>query len=245
MKRTLLAVTTYNQIKLTQNFLNNFSPVEGVDIVIYDDFSQEDYSKLSSERVRIVLKDKGMGLTDSWNQAYRDFKNNSEYDYLIIANNDILIPNGALHELFKELEENTLVVPMSTSWGAGQCGQWQGIEQYIKIKQNIDCSKIQNTLVEMNMDPLTLSKFNGFFFAMNRDVLNYEFDSEHLFNPKNINVGNEDDLRVRLIESGVYPVLCRKSFVLHFKNQTFRVGTDGIDWGDREKLEMIREKRKV
>lgn len=244
MKKALLAITTYNQTQITMNFLKNFFPVDGVDIVIYDDCSQEDYSSFESERVRVVLKDNGMGLTDSWNRAYQDFKKDNSYDYLIIANNDIIIPNGSLEELFKELDKNTLVVPMSTAWGAGHCGQWQGIERYINVGKR-SWNSVQNTLVEMNMDPLPLPKFNGFFFAMNRNICKYEFDSDHLFNPKNINVGNEDDLRVRLIESGVSPILCRKSFVFHFKNQTFKVGTDGIDWGDREKLEMVREKRKA
>ena len=87
-----------------------------------------------------ITKDKGMGLTDSWNRAFVEFKNrwfvndvgmDDNYDYLILSNNDVLVPKGAVTEIKKTFSKwpFSLIVPMSTEYGAGHNRQ-QGIEYY-------------------------------------------------------------------------------------------------------------------
>ena len=61
---------------------------------------------------------------------------------------------------------------------------------------------------------------NGFFFSVNRDVIKYEYSDTELFNPKTINVGNEDDLCKR-VKQPIAIVL--NSYIFHFKGVSMEV----------------------
>lgn len=95
----------------------------------------------------MLEKEEALGLTHSWNVGYRfDFSLLSslfaclqlssllfclvvlnlfrigkilKYKYLIFANNDILVPQGAVDMCRRGLLTEALVVPMTTKKGAG------------------------------------------------------------------------------------------------------------------------------
>ena len=100
MNSTLLVITTYNQSEYTKLCFDSIKNIEDdVDVLIIDDCSTDDTIELCKEyNYDVIVKEKGLGLTDSWNKGYVEFKNR-KYDYFILANNDILIPNGAITEL--------------------------------------------------------------------------------------------------------------------------------------------------
>ena len=103
MSRTLLVITTYNQSKYTRACFETLKGIEDdVDVLVIDDCSTDNTIELCKEyNHEIIVKETGLGLTDSWNRGYYEFKQrwfanesgqDDNYDYLILANNDILIP---------------------------------------------------------------------------------------------------------------------------------------------------------
>lgn len=119
--KTLLAVTTYNQLSYTKKFLNAFKDVKipGLDLLFVDDVSTDGTQQFLQQKGRKMLgRSKPRGLTYSWNLAYCKFKKEN-YDVLILANNDVLISQDALEKLIKATKNRMLVCPLTTKHGAG------------------------------------------------------------------------------------------------------------------------------
>lgn len=239
MKKTLFVLTTFNQSKYTKLCLDSLKLIsEPHDILVVDDLSTDDTIELCNEyKIKYITKKKGKGLTDSWNIAYRYFKDNN-YDYLIIANNDILVPDLSLTEMKNVLDRwpTSLVVPMSTQMGAGHnieqiIDKWYGPQkefnsyEYYKEVQTMlldykDSQTQANNLYKF--DPIRMKMFNGFFFMMNKKICQYEREDGNLFDPKFINVKNEDEFNwSKLIPNDDFPMLCKTSFIYHFKGVSF------------------------
>ena len=243
MNSTLLVITTYNQSEYTKLCFDSIKNIEDdVDVLIIDDCSTDDTIELCKEySYDVIVKEKGLGLTDSWNKGYVEFKNR-KYDYFILANNDILIPNGAITELKNVFKKwpFSLVVPMSTTYGVGH-NREQSVENYY---HNIapDCNdpnyyqEIQDRILDgkdqitksnnlFQLDPTRMKMFNGFFFMMNRNIINYQYSDNELFEPKYIMTKNEDEFNwSKLITNDDFSAICKTSFVFHYKGvSTFEV----------------------
>lgn len=242
MKSILLALTTYNHSDITKLCLEALAlnDLSDIDVIVVDDKSSDDTEDVVKqfEFVTFITKETGKGLTDSWNIAYRYFDNAETYKYLIIANNDILIPEGSIQEMKSVLDKwpATLVVPMSTNKGVGhnkaQCidlyygadnerdnpNQYQSVQDsLLTFKQTV---KSQNNLYLL--DPIRMKMFNGFFFMMSRQIIQYEREDGNLFDPKFINVKNEDEFNWgKLIPNNDFPILCKTAFVFHMKGMSF------------------------
>lgn len=238
MSRTLLVITTYNQSKYTKLCFDSIRNIENdVDVLVIDDCSTDDTIELCKEyNHEVIVKETGLGLTDSWNKGYVEFKDR-KYDYFILANNDILIPNGAITELKNTFEKwpFSMVVPTSTTLGVGH-NREQSIENYYDIAP--DCNnpnyyqEIQDRILEgkkqiskannlFQLDPLRMKMFNGFFFMMNRNIINYQYSDKELFEPKYIMTKNEDEFNwSKLIPNDDFPAVCKTSFVFHYKGVT-------------------------
>ncbi|MBA7636648.1 hypothetical protein ES703_44269 [subsurface metagenome] len=241
-KRTLFAITTFNQIQYTRGCLNslNNSKVRNMDIVIFDDHSRDKTINLDKEYdIKIITKSKGKGLTDSWNMAFRYF-DDYDYDYFFLINNDVLIPAGALEQMIILLENNSLVVPMTTLSGAGDVGKLQSMLNYhniTSIKSQNDIQRVQDEIQTEHKLSIELPRFNGFFLGMNRNIKEFRFSNEYFFNPKNINVGNDDEFNARIKRKGEKAILCTKAFIYHFKDISFNVRKYGVN---RNNLEFYR-----
>ena len=95
LSRTLLVITTYNQSKYTRLCFESLKTIEkDVDVLVVDDCSTDNTVELCKEYGHeVITKPEGMGLTDSWNRGYYEFKQrwiydesgqDDNYDYLII-----------------------------------------------------------------------------------------------------------------------------------------------------------------
>ena len=253
MSKTLLVITTYNQSKYTKLCFDSLKNLEDdIDVLVIDDCSTDDTVKICKEYgYEVITKEEGLGLTDSWNRGYYEFKSrwfNNEsgfddnYDYFILANNDILIPKGAITELKNTFAKwpFSLVVPTSTTNGVGHNTEqsienhYQGMSPscddpnyYQEIQDKIFDVKTQieqsNNLYQL--DPKRMKMFNGFFFMMNRNIINYEHSDKELFEPKFIMTKNEDEFNwSNLIPNNDFAGLCKTSFVFHYKGvSTFKI----------------------
>jgi len=243
MNKVLLAVTTYNQLEYTQIFYESFKQLDSnlCDLVIFDDCSTDDtVAWCEDNNIKVITKQKGKGLTDSWNSAYKYF-NQHGYEYFIIANNDILIPKGAIEELCTTLERwpGSMVAPLTTELGCGH-NKVQNIDLYygkqsiyndhkyyqqvqdsiLNLKKKLASNEGSNSLYRL--DPIRMKLFNGFFFMMSKKICQYEREDKNLFNPEYINVKNEDMFNWdNLISNDDNVFLCMTSFIFHFKGVSF------------------------
>jgi glycosyltransferase involved in cell wall biosynthesis len=237
MNKILLVVTTYNQSTYTKLFFESLKKVdENFDVLVVDDYSSDDTVELCNEYgYEVITKNEPKGLTHSWNLGYQRFKN-SKYDYVIIANNDILIPNGAISELVDSFKmwPYSLIVPLSTKNGAGHNWQFQSVDSYYEglsptcddpnnyqlIQDNIlnikeETKKANNLYI---LDTIRMKMFNGFFFMMNRKVINYESSDGVLFDTNYNMTKNEDIFNwSNLIPNNDFPAICKTSFIFHYK----------------------------
>jgi len=244
MSKILLVITTYNQSEYTKLCFDSLKKLDDdFDVLVVDDYSSDDTVEICNKYgYEIFTKDKPGGLTDSWNIGYERFKNKN-YDYVIIANNDILIPRGAISELVDSYKmwPYSLIVPLSTTNGAGHNAQFQSVENYYQgFTPNCDnpnsyqatqdnMLKIKEELTKANnlyiLDTARVKMFNGFFFMMNRNIINYEHSKDILFNPDFNMTKNEDNFNwSNLIPNNDFPAVCKTSFIFHFKGvSTFKI----------------------
>ena len=220
--KILLAVTTYNQLNYTKKFLESFCNVNipGLDLIFVDDVSKDGTPQfLKQQGCEVLARPHPRGLTYSWNLAYAMFKKKN-YDILILANNDVLFSQDALENLIKATVNRMLVCPLTTKHGAGHNWKNQAIGcHYPKLTKMASRSpafkKVQQNL---KYGVKEMDKFNGFFFAMSRKIIQAECNEGNLFNPKNVNVHQEGDLQKRMKDNAC---LCLGSFVYHFKGVSF------------------------
>mgnify|MGYP003140723222 FL=1 len=192
LSKTLLVITTYNQSEYTKLCFESLKKIDDdIDVLVIDDCSTDDTVDLcNTYGYEVITKDEGKGLTHSWNLGYDRFKKDN-YEYFIIANNDILIPNGAISELEDTFEKwpFSLIVPTSTTLGVGHNAQFQSIELFFNglapTCNNPDNYQdtqdkildIKSNIIDNNnlyqLDPLRMKMFNGFFFMMNRNIIKY------------------------------------------------------------------------
>ena len=274
MSKTLLVITTYNQSEYTKLCFDSLKKLDdNFDVLVVDDYSTDNTVELCNEYgYEVITKSEGKGLTHSWNLGYQRFKRHwfcnsngmdDQYEYLIIANNDILIPNGAINELLESFYQwpYSLIVPLSTTYGAGSNAQFQSVENYyegigpscndpnyyqeiqdrmLDVKKNI---KKSNNLYML--DTTRMKMFNGFFFMMNRNIINYEHDNDVLFNPDFNMTKNEDEFNwSKLIPNNDFPAVCKTSFIFHYKGvSTFevfdnygKISNDVPEWKRQRKL---------
>ena len=72
MNNTLLVITTYNQSEYTKACFETLRNIEdGIDVLVIDDCSTDDTVELCKEyNHEVIVKETGLGLTDSWNRGY-------------------------------------------------------------------------------------------------------------------------------------------------------------------------------
>ena len=154
-----------------------------------------------------------------------------------------------------------MIVPTSTTYGVGH-NREQSIENYY---QGIapDCNDpnyyqdIQDKILDVKeqtrksnnlfqLDPSRMKMFNGFFFMMNRNIINYQYSERELFEPKYIMTKNEDEFNwAKLIPNDDFAAVCKTSFVFHYKGvSTFEV-FDNYGKISNNESEWRRERERV
>jgi GT2 family glycosyltransferase len=248
-KKILVAVTTYNEIKLTEECIKSLQKSSNIDIILVDDYSEKDNLKILSEQYKIPFIGKVVhnGLTNSWNLAYKYFIENN-YDIFFLSNNDIIFPHQTIQYMTQELYKTdcVIVVPSSTKLGAGKgcCQRLQGIETIPDCDLDINDVKntqgIQDFLIEYNVyNNSRVDFFTGFLFGMRREIQKYQHSNNNLFDPNRVNICNEIDLyhRIQKMSNRSMVLHCKNAFVFHYKAVT-------IDIKKRDDLKKLENKYK-
>lgn len=241
----LIAITICNQIKMTMVTLSYLTKgLQGLaDIVIMDDASTDGSSVyLKNHGYFVLTSNKPRGLTYHWNKAYQ-LSIDLGYKHIIFMNNDVLVPQGAIKEILKDIPFVPLLVPLSTLAGAGHNPSQSLIraynlskshENYVRNPRNVQF--IQNALTKKyimqggdRMVPSTFngqSKFNGFFFVVN--ILKSKDASFQypylLFDNTSIIVGQEDSFVKQMKSFELLPYISLNTFCYHYKSVTISSG---------------------
>lgn len=202
---------------MTAQCLETLRDIE-MDIAVFDDYSRDRTEEVCRRfGVEFFGRQKPEGLTYSWNQAYCVFLER-DYDYLIISNNDILFPKGALEELIRTLKSYPMAGLLTRKNDCPDWNRFQSAEQYSELASDFvdnpeNYQQVQNHLVALNLEPISIKHLYAFCFGISRAIKVFEFQPGVLFNPANKIVGQERDLGGRI---GAFAV-CRKAFVYHFQ----------------------------
>lgn len=236
--KNLLAITVAGQLKWLEEAISTLQ--DDLDILVVDDATSGIKEFCKKREVNLVTKTKPQGLTNSWNLAYQYLKQNN-YDNCILSNDDVRFPMGFSEGLIDGLKEFDLIGPLTNNPGYGHdCESSpfsQNVRRYIDLnptrKNTID---IQQILLERyRSSPFKQSKFiNGFLLAFSSTVVKFAYNEQYLFDPSNINVGNEFDLASRMQERGGKIGISKISYVFHWKAKT----TEKLDkdWGQSTHL---------
>ena len=227
--KTLLILTTANQLEYSKAAIRSILRCElkTVDLLVIDDCSNDGTPEFCEEHdINILKKNAPAGLTHSWNLGYQEFKRKG-YNFLIFANNDILVPKRSIEHLVSELKDKTIVSAMSTTKGVGHQPAQAVRKYYADMKiddtDSANYQKVQDYVdsVETDEESCEIDYVNGFFYAVSRKIIKYELPDGNLFDASLINIGNEDDLCRRMPSEKKY--VCIKSFIYHFKAVTIEI----------------------
>jgi len=220
MNNTLLILTTAGRLHWLKDAVEFLE--DSVDVLVVDDATPkeigiEEFCK--EHNLHYITKSKPKGLTNSWNRGYQFFLKH-KYTFCILSNDDVRFGAGSIIGLRKALGKFHLVGPLSNRSGDAT---HQGVKRYVKSLDFGNANEVQKVLEkQFKKDPFKPCQFvNGFCFGFSKVIKRFQFSSGHLFNPKNINVGNEHDLAQRVRRNKGRVAVCKIAYVYHRKMGTY------------------------
>ena len=212
----LIAITTYNQSAYTRRCFESLGN-HIRHVIVCDDRSTDDTEDLCREfSVPIFRNERPLGLSSLWNKAFHYFINSSAQK-LIISNNDVLFPDGALEHLLATLDQH-YYAGVLTRRDDSSFAKLQYVEEVLDT-DSLDANNpehrhdIQKALSRLQVAPLPVDLIYGFCFGLSRDILPFTFNETTLLDPRLVNTGGERALANQIPEK----VICRQAFVYHVK----------------------------
>lgn len=175
------------------------------------------------------------GVTRSWNYGLHLALNVLKADYVVLANNDVLLPRGAIGKLVDNLEDQdapAIIGPLTNcpGWHRGQDVR-RYVENYVPREQPEEIEATARLIADRGVFhasdlPADIpTKINGFFWAGHREAfLGNIFKKGPLhtyyFDPCMVNFRNEDEFQERIQAQGerIKIVVAANTFVFHFKD---------------------------
>ena len=242
--RTLLTIhTSHNAWGITQLMLVSLaSSTDEFDVLLIDDHSdQYDQNALAEGWGVQVLRfgkasDAPKGTTYSWNLAWKHAIENG-YENIIICNNDLLVPNDTVRLLTEALDSGSWewLLPTTSCRGTKYDrhrlkDHWSSGKDCVADWTNhpLSFARVSRALVESSQhgpDVVLAGRhgLNGYMMAFNVPRMRkHEHAPGVLFDPKNINLGNEDQLfrEVKARGDAGRVGVVKNAFVFHFKGYT-------------------------
>lgn len=166
------------------------------------------------------------GLTRSWNYGLTWARDNN-CEFAVCGNSDILFTPHWYEALIRATETGvSLAAPVTNAPGQTNHGKQSVANffpQYSVSDSKEDLEKVAGYLHRTY--PLekadTANAVNGFFmFARTDRWWEGAYNSDHVFNPANKMIGNEDELQRRWHAKGWKTGFCPASFIFHYRSVT-------------------------
>jgi len=217
--KTLIAITTFNRCEFTRLCLETLKGIPQ-DVKVFDDCSTDGTRALCQEYgVQFISNTRPQGLTSLWNLAFREFVD-SGYQNLVITNNDVLFPSGAIDQLEHDLELHPYLGILTRKDDSRMAGH-HAVEHVTGLSKDVvnhpgKLQEVQDHLLTLDLSPVAIKWVYGFCFGLSRKILPYAYSHNALVNPRLINTRQEDYLSRRIPSK----MLCRRVFAYHFKGVT-------------------------
>ena len=169
-ERMLVAITSCNNWWLVDRMLTLAPRTPWLDYIIVDDASLDNISAVASKHdVPLLRTAKPRGLTALWNAVYAKFVREG-YEFLVISNNDVRIPMGALEAIRDAMRSDPTIHvwgPLSSTRGLGHrrvrvrkggsetehycewCGAGGGFQRRLRVRSTHVCAVCTCALSEM------------------------------------------------------------------------------------------------
>ena len=177
---------------------------------------EEDYPDI--EYIYVSDQKEGGGLTGTWNRGI-DLCREKGCSLVVLSNDDILFDDSIVHILNEAgkcgTSEKTYYGPLTNNPGPTKENR---ATQYALSAQEKEARKCKSAGSLVNL--------NGFFMVFPIHVLvdnqiTVDGDS-YYFDPRRPFGGNETEWFTRFVESGGTPVVVPRTFIYHYKLQTWR-----------------------
>jgi len=219
----LLVLTTAGTLSWLKEAISTLR--DSLDVLVVDDATpgNEIRDFCNQRGLAFITKPEPKGLTNSWNSAYKFFREN-KYRRCIFSNDDVKFSKGFSRGLLDGVDKFTVVGPISNAPSISKkCQKLQWLFRYTDLAcEKIDA--IQKFLEQEYKEApwVETIDFNGFCFAFSRSLSRYTFSDTELFNPEHVNVANEVELGRRIKEKKGTIAVCRISYVFHWKSGTYK-----------------------
>ena len=269
--RTLLSIhTAVSYWGITEKMLVALAAnTDDFDVVVVDDHSNRVNIERKAEALGVkVLKHKASkpkGNTYTWNLAWKYFLENPCYAYLIVCNNDLLVPTGTVTKLAAALAAGwAFVLPVTSHRGTTY--KHHRLVDYYAVKAPADClkkkkGKGQTCSADWTDQPMNFQRvqgaldtampraagqivnsgvgnLNGYMMALNKELMRpHQMTREHLFDPSLKNTHNEDQLCVKMNAAGEQRRgVHTGAFVFHYKGYTLYSAHNSFGGGGRDQV---------
>ncbi|MES2935536.1 MAG: glycosyltransferase [Pseudomonadota bacterium] len=215
-----IIVVTYNNVHLTKQCIDSIlrnTTYPNIEIIVVDNGSSDDtrnylrYVVRTHPNISIILNDTNRGFSAANNQGLRLASGH----FLVLLNNDTVVPKGWLDPLLRHLEDPAigLVGPVTNSIGN-------------EAKIEVDYDDLDQMEVFSDQYVAThqgrvfdISMLAMFCVAMRRDVL----DKVGLLDEEfGVGMFEDDDYSRRIQDIGLRTVCAEDSFVHHFGQASFK-----------------------
>lgn len=224
--KNLLVLTTAGRLHFLRDAIATLR--DPLDVLVVDDATPTEVGIekfCNKHNLHFITKSRPRGLTDSWNRAYRFFRDN-HYDVCILSNDDVRFPIGFSHGLLKGTRKFSILCPISNMPTQNpKMFREQWLHRYTSIKATARRSNrdvIQKMLEKRfaKKPYKRINSVNGFCFAFGRGVSKFGVSDDVLFNG-HLNTKNEILLCRRVHSRGGITVLSMRSYVFHWKRGTY------------------------
>ncbi|NBW12774.1 MAG: glycosyltransferase family 2 protein [Caulobacteraceae bacterium] len=219
--KTSIVIATYNKLeilKLCIESIEKFTDPQSYEIIVIDNNSSDGTVNWLKNKVNIkkIFNDTNKGFPIACNQGI----NISNYENILLLNNDVIASKNWLNNLLTCLYSNTNIGAVGCV--TNYCSNFQSISiNYNNIEEYLNFAENYNKSDSKKWEERP--RLIGFCLLIKKSILNEVGILDERFSPGNF---EDDDLCLRIRLAGYRLMLAKDTFVHHFGSTSF--GEDAI-----------------
>ena len=217
-RKTSIIILTYNNIIYNQicvDSIRKYTKENTYEIVVVDNNSTDGTREWLKEQkdIMLILNDENVGFPKGCNIG---IVNSQKENDILLLNNDTVVTPRWLDNLKACVYSDDKIGGVASI--TNNCSNYQSVSvPYIDIQDMIPFADVNNVSNPEKWEEKV--RLVAFCMLIKRDVLNKIGFLDERFTPGNF---EDDDLCMRIIETGYKMILCNDSFIHHFGSSSFK-----------------------